>query len=199
MNNSAQHRALIVRGGWSGHQPVEATELFIPFLIDNGYEVRIEESPEVYADAEAMGHLSHIGFREIGDVHGTRGDAAGFFRHWKTYAASKDRHDMSLRKERLVAAVARRHGWQAALAVCDDKRIGPDFRRTALQGLGVSDLEAALASLPESNSSSTANSGDRSAGRSACPQRRTQAASVVSSARPAVADLSNESTAKESG
>ena len=47
-------RALVVRGGWEGHQPVEATELFIPFLRDNGYEVRVEESPEVYADAETM-------------------------------------------------------------------------------------------------------------------------------------------------
>ncbi len=28
--------ALIVRGGWDGHQPVQATEVFIPFLEDNG-------------------------------------------------------------------------------------------------------------------------------------------------------------------
>ena len=47
-------RALIVRGGWDGHHPVEATELFIPFLQEQGFEVRVEESPAVYADAEAM-------------------------------------------------------------------------------------------------------------------------------------------------
>ncbi|GAA4265508.1 ThuA domain-containing protein [Frondihabitans peucedani] len=41
----------MVRGGWDGHQPVEATELFVPFLRENGFEVRIEESPAVYADA----------------------------------------------------------------------------------------------------------------------------------------------------
>jgi type 1 glutamine amidotransferase len=46
--------ALIVRGGWDGHQPVAATDLFVPFLRENEYEVRIEESPAVYADAEAM-------------------------------------------------------------------------------------------------------------------------------------------------
>ena len=46
--------ALIVRGGWEGHAPVAATELFIPFLQDNGYAVRIEESPAIYADAAAM-------------------------------------------------------------------------------------------------------------------------------------------------
>src|SRR3954454_13717885 len=46
--------ALVVRGGWFGHQPVEATDLFIPHLRENGYEVRIEESPKVYADPTYM-------------------------------------------------------------------------------------------------------------------------------------------------
>ncbi|MET7475608.1 ThuA domain-containing protein [Streptomyces sp. NPDC005648] len=50
----AQQRALVVRGGWEGHRPVEATELFIPFLRDNGYAVRVEESTEVYGDSDAM-------------------------------------------------------------------------------------------------------------------------------------------------
>jgi type 1 glutamine amidotransferase len=53
-------RALIVRGGWQGHHPVEATELFIPFLEANHYEVHIEESPGVYADAEAMAQVDLI-------------------------------------------------------------------------------------------------------------------------------------------
>lgn len=47
-------KALVVRGGWDGHQPVEATEVFIPFLERNGFEVRVEESNDVYADAAAM-------------------------------------------------------------------------------------------------------------------------------------------------
>ncbi len=46
--------ALIVRGGWEGHQPIAATEVFLPFLEANGYDIRIEESPEVYADSAAM-------------------------------------------------------------------------------------------------------------------------------------------------
>jgi type 1 glutamine amidotransferase len=46
--------ALIVRGGWEGHRPVEATDLFVPFLKESGYTVRIEESPEVYADPDVM-------------------------------------------------------------------------------------------------------------------------------------------------
>jgi uncharacterized protein len=47
-------RALIVRGGWAGHSPVETTEEFVPFLQEQGYEVRIEESPEVYEDAALL-------------------------------------------------------------------------------------------------------------------------------------------------
>ncbi|QHC57571.1 ThuA domain-containing protein [Rathayibacter sp. VKM Ac-2760] len=47
-------RALVVRGGWDGHQPVEATELFLPFLEENGFEVRIEESTAVYADEDYL-------------------------------------------------------------------------------------------------------------------------------------------------
>lgn len=46
--------ALVVRGGWDGHQPVEATDRFIPFLRDNGYDVRVEESAAVFADADRM-------------------------------------------------------------------------------------------------------------------------------------------------
>jgi uncharacterized protein len=44
-------RALVVRGGWEGHTPVAATDLFLPFLERSGYDVRIEESSSVYEDA----------------------------------------------------------------------------------------------------------------------------------------------------
>lgn len=45
-------RALVVRGGWEGHKPAEATELFIPFLRDNGFEVVVSESTESYLDLD---------------------------------------------------------------------------------------------------------------------------------------------------
>ena len=51
---ASPRRALVVRGGWDGHQPVEATDLFIPFLRENGFDVRVEDSPAPYADAELM-------------------------------------------------------------------------------------------------------------------------------------------------
>ena len=53
MTSDSRH-ALVVRGGWEGHRPVEATELFIPFLRDSGFEVRVEDSPAAYADAQTM-------------------------------------------------------------------------------------------------------------------------------------------------
>ncbi|MDQ1056617.1 type 1 glutamine amidotransferase [Arthrobacter globiformis] len=52
--------ALVVRGGWDGHQPFEATELFIPYLKSNGYDVRIEESPKAYADTAYMAGVDLI-------------------------------------------------------------------------------------------------------------------------------------------
>lgn len=52
--------ALVVRGGWDGHQPVEATELFLPFLKDNDFSVRVEESPAVYAEASYMASVDLV-------------------------------------------------------------------------------------------------------------------------------------------
>lgn len=52
--------ALIVRGGWDGHQPIETTERFIPFLKESGYDVRVEESPKIYADPEYMATVDLI-------------------------------------------------------------------------------------------------------------------------------------------
>lgn len=46
--------ALIVRGGWDGHDPIGTTEEIIPFLREQGFEVRIESGTAVYADAERM-------------------------------------------------------------------------------------------------------------------------------------------------
>ena len=51
---SAERTALVVRGGWDGHQPVETTDLFLPFLRDNGFDVQVSESTAVYADADVM-------------------------------------------------------------------------------------------------------------------------------------------------
>ncbi|MFJ2558419.1 MULTISPECIES: ThuA domain-containing protein [unclassified Streptomyces] len=51
---SDARRALVVRGGWEGHRPVEITELFLPFLRAHGYDVRVSGTLDVYADAELL-------------------------------------------------------------------------------------------------------------------------------------------------
>ena len=53
-------KALVVRGGWDGHQPTETTNVFIPFLRANDYEVHIEESSEIYADQEFMSGIDLV-------------------------------------------------------------------------------------------------------------------------------------------
>ncbi len=54
MDNTRNRRALVVRGGWEGHSPVEATDRFIPFLKENGFSVEVHDTPEVYADAATL-------------------------------------------------------------------------------------------------------------------------------------------------
>ncbi len=54
MDSTRTRQALVVRGGWEGHSPVEATERFIPFLKEHGFAVEVHDDPEVYADAERL-------------------------------------------------------------------------------------------------------------------------------------------------
>jgi hypothetical protein len=51
---TSQRRALVVRGGWAGHEPVKATDLFIPYLREQGFVVEVADSPAPYADAALM-------------------------------------------------------------------------------------------------------------------------------------------------
>ena len=44
----------MVRGGWEGHSPVEATDLFIPFLRENGYEVTVSDTTESYLNLDGV-------------------------------------------------------------------------------------------------------------------------------------------------
>lgn len=54
MSHQTTRRALVVRGGWDGHCPVEATERFIPYLEDHGFVVDVKEDLDVYLDAERL-------------------------------------------------------------------------------------------------------------------------------------------------
>ncbi len=54
MSDDVMRRALVVRGGWDGHDPVGATERFIPTLREAGFVVDVAEELTVYDDAERI-------------------------------------------------------------------------------------------------------------------------------------------------
>ncbi|RZS43575.1 hypothetical protein EV193_102555 [Herbihabitans rhizosphaerae] len=85
------------------------------------------------ADLIADGR-SWVGYRDIGTVLAERGDVDEFFGDWKRYVAGKDRDGMVVLKKKLITAVARDEGWQAALAVTKDKRVGSAFAKFAFAG-----------------------------------------------------------------
>lgn len=55
-----EKHALVVRGGWDGHAPVETTNIFIPHLEGNGFQVTTVDGPASYADAELMASVDLI-------------------------------------------------------------------------------------------------------------------------------------------
>ncbi len=53
-------KALMVWGGWDGHQPKETVARFVPFLQQSGFEVRVEDNMDVYLETEYMRSLSLV-------------------------------------------------------------------------------------------------------------------------------------------
>jgi type 1 glutamine amidotransferase len=53
-------RALVVRGGWEGHQPARSSEAVIPFLRSLDFDVTVSDSLGVYADTTVMGELDLV-------------------------------------------------------------------------------------------------------------------------------------------
>ncbi|MBA3848157.1 MAG: hypothetical protein H0X45_16120, partial [Planctomycetes bacterium] len=53
-------RALVVAGGWDGHEPKQATERFLPFLKAHGFEVIVRDSMAAYTDKALMDSLSLV-------------------------------------------------------------------------------------------------------------------------------------------
>ncbi len=60
MEYTKHKSALVVRGGWDGHQPVETTDSFLPFLAEHGYDVRVEDSTAVYAETAYLSGVDVI-------------------------------------------------------------------------------------------------------------------------------------------
>ena len=54
MSQTTGRRALVVRGGWDGHVPVRATDHFLPYLREQGFELTVSDTLDAYLDADAM-------------------------------------------------------------------------------------------------------------------------------------------------
>jgi type 1 glutamine amidotransferase len=52
--------ALVVRGGWPGHEPVEQTDALLPYLRSLGLEVVVSDNVASYADAELMARVTLV-------------------------------------------------------------------------------------------------------------------------------------------
>ncbi len=53
-------KILFVYGGWEGHQPKETTEIFAKIMKDEGYDVEIYNTLDVFTEKEKMGSINLI-------------------------------------------------------------------------------------------------------------------------------------------
>ena len=53
-------KALMVWGGWDGHEPKQCVDIFAPHLEANGFEVRVSDTLDVYLEQDYMQSLSLI-------------------------------------------------------------------------------------------------------------------------------------------
>jgi uncharacterized protein len=53
-------KALMVWGGWDGHEPKQCVDVFAPVLEADGFEVIISETMDSYKDADLMSELSLV-------------------------------------------------------------------------------------------------------------------------------------------
>lgn len=53
-------KALIVWGGWEGHEPKQCVDIFVPILESEGFEVTVSDSLDSYLDADKMAQLSLV-------------------------------------------------------------------------------------------------------------------------------------------
>jgi len=55
-----QKKALIVWGGWFGHEPEQVGEIFRKVLVEEGFEVEVSDTLESFSDREKLMNLSLI-------------------------------------------------------------------------------------------------------------------------------------------
>jgi uncharacterized protein len=53
-------KALLVWGGWDGHEPKQCVDIFAPYLQQQGFDVRVSDSLDVYTEKDYMMALSLV-------------------------------------------------------------------------------------------------------------------------------------------
>jgi hypothetical protein len=53
-------KALVVYGGWDGHEPKQCADIFAPWLEEEGFEVTVSDSLDAYTDTDFMESLSLV-------------------------------------------------------------------------------------------------------------------------------------------
>ncbi|MCX8160564.1 MAG: ThuA domain-containing protein [Candidatus Saccharicenans sp.] len=59
-DNQPKKRALVVWGGWEGHEPKKCVDIFAPWLLEQGFEVEISDTLDAYLDLEKLKKLDVI-------------------------------------------------------------------------------------------------------------------------------------------
>lgn len=57
---SHKMKALFVWGGWHGHEPAKCRNIFVPWLREQGFDVRVDSTMDVYSDSIFMASLDLI-------------------------------------------------------------------------------------------------------------------------------------------
>jgi type 1 glutamine amidotransferase len=53
-------KALVVWGGWDGHEPKQCVDIFAPYLREEGYDVEISDTLDIYLDKTILNTLNLI-------------------------------------------------------------------------------------------------------------------------------------------
>jgi uncharacterized protein len=53
-------KALVVWGGWEGHEPKQCADIFVPILREKGFDVEVSDTLDSYLDREKMMSLSLV-------------------------------------------------------------------------------------------------------------------------------------------
>lgn len=56
----AERKALLVYGGWQGHEPKQTVDVFAPLLAEAGFDVTLSDTLDSYLDADLMQSLSLV-------------------------------------------------------------------------------------------------------------------------------------------